>query len=73
MTSINGFIYGVIALSNNTSSVQSVYNMVKNQGDKASEAVFMKAQAQSKSKDVGFGRDAVKISISQAAIDLTNK
>lgn len=53
--------------------MQSVYNMVKNQGDKASEAVFMKAQAQSKSKDVGFGRDAVKISISQAAIDLTNK
>lgn len=60
-------------MSNNTSSVQAAYNMVKNRGHKASEAVFMKAQTQNKLKGVGFGRDAVKVSISQAAIDLTNK
>lgn len=65
-------IYGVMHLSNNTSSVQAVYNMVKNQGDKASRNVLMKAQTV-KTRGIGFGRYAVKISISQAAIDLKNK
>ncbi len=65
-------ICGVMHLSNNTSSVQAVYNMVKNQGDKASKDVLIKAQI-AKTKDIGFGRDAVKISISQAAINLRNK
>lgn len=61
-----------MVLSRDISSVQAVYNMVKNQGDKAARDVLMKAQT-AKMKDVGFGRDAVKISISQAAIDLRNK
>lgn len=56
-------------MSNNTSSVQAVYNMVKNQGDKASRDVLMKAQT-AKTKNIGFVRGAVRISISQAAINL---
>lgn len=47
------FQYGVIDVSNNTSSVQAVYNMVKNQGDKASRDVLIKAQT-AKQKILGL-------------------
>jgi len=58
-------------MSNSTSPVQAVQNMVKSQGDKASKDVLLKAQNQP--KNIGFGRDAVKLSISQAVIDLKSK
>lgn len=48
--------------------MKAVHDMVKSQGDKASKEVLIKAQA-----NTGFGKDAVKVAISQAAIDLKNR
>lgn len=48
--------------------MKAVHDMVKSQGDKASRKVFIKAQ-----NNTGFSRDAFKVAISQAAIDLKNR